>query len=938
MAPFDLHMTDGGGSGEPATPGTGCGVPSCLHTQLFRESLVATAVHRLVVDAAGRPVDYVFVDANEAFERHTGLRVAEIIGRRATEVVPGLEATGLIGRYGAVVATGQPDVFEMEVPSLARHFSIHAFRTGPGHFAVTFQDVSAYVETSRALAAERHRMDQIANSISEIVWLMDADTGRMQYLSPAYEAITGRPAADVYADTAAFMDGVHPADLAAVRSDYEAHLAGRRFDRKFRYVRPDGEVRWVRSRTFPVTDAAGRVVAHSGSAVDITELKQAEEALQRESDLFAQGPVFRITWGPEPGWPVRSVSRNVTAILGYTPEEMTASGFRFAGIMHPDDLDRILGEVAGFLADGTRLFHLSYRLRDRAGTYRWFYDMTRYERDESGELAAIHGYMFDQTELRHSREALAHERERLANVITGTNVGTWEWNVQTGETVFNERWAAICGYTLQELAPVSIETWSRLAHPDDLPASRAALEAHFAGESEYYDVECRMRHKDGDWVWVHDRGRVVSRDEAGRPLAMFGTHSDITARRLASLELERLVEEAERANAAKSQFLATMSHEIRTPMNGVIGMTGLLLETDLDPEQERYASLVQASAESLLVIINDVLDFSKIEAGRLELEDIEFAPRPLLDGVMASLSIRAGEKGLNFACEVAPDVPEFLRGDPGRLRQILVNLLGNALKFTDAGEVAVRVAAEAVTADGAVLRCEVRDTGPGIPLERQDAMFQQFTQVDGSTARRHGGTGLGLAICRQLAGLMGGSIGVESTPGRGARFWFTARFGRGANPADPPAPVAAPDVPVATATVERPRLRLLLVEDNLTNQLVARGLLKRLGQTCDVAANGVEALAALAAAPYDLVFMDVQMPEMDGLEATRRIRGLAPGSLNAGVPVVAMTANAMRGDREECLRAGMDDYLAKPITKATLGEVLDRWAARLLVGVPAGVD
>jgi len=693
----------------------------------------------------------------------------------------------------------------------------------------------------------------------------------------------------------------------------------------------------------------------------------------------------------------------------------------------------------------------------------------------NGEWHSV-GMVRDITERKLAETRLREVSDRLTLAARAGGVGIWDYNLVTNSLDWDEQMFRLYGITSDQFSG-AYEAWQAGLHPEDRERGDEEIQLAIEGKRDF-NTEFRVLWMDGSIHYIRALA-LVKRDANGRPLHVIGTNWDITAQKQAVDDLREsnrgleeatkrannLAGEAASASRAKSEFLANMSHEIRTPLNGVMGMTGLLLDTELNAKQRRYAEIVRASGESLLTLINDILDFSKIEAGRLELETLDFNLETLLDDLMAALAVRAHEKGLELLCCIDPAVPRLLRGDLGRLRQILTNLVGNALKFTAKGEVVVRIALQEQEQTECVLRFSITDTGIGIATEKMTALFSRFTQVDASTTRSYGGTGLGLAITKQLAELMGGQAGAASEEGKGSEFWFTARLCQQSDGTGTPSPVPAvlrgvrvliiddnatsrkilttrmlslgmrpadaedghgglkalyqalqdndpfrltlidrqmpgmdgeavgrvikadgrladtrlvmlsplesqddsrrweqtgfsayaskptrcqeliDTLTQALSDRERPQpcsiehqpvrvlpvsfagyaARILVAEDNITNQQVAIGILEKLGLRADAVANGVEAISALQAMPYDLVLMDGQMPMMDGFEATRHIRNLQSRVRDHAIPIIAMTALAVQGDRQRCMDAGMDDYVSKPVSPEALAAALALW-------------
>jgi two-component system sensor histidine kinase/response regulator len=734
--------------------------------------------------------------------------------------------------------------------------------------------------------------------------------------------------------------------------------------------------------------------------------------------------------------------------------------------VHPDEQQTWQEMFRQTIRSDRNILAQRYRVVDAEGSVRHIQTHASILRDSKGYAISVLGIDWDVTEEALAKDEISRQateikeaQERFQRAVSGTQDALFEFNLQTGEIWHSPQFRKMLGYDGTERSDEGRP--EAFVHSDDGAIVGKAMSDHLQ-RGVPYDIEYRLRKKDGDWLWVRSRASA-ERDSDNLPMWLAGSIHDISHERAARVAMERAAAEAEEASRAKSSFLATMSHEIRTPMNGIIGMTGLLLDTGLDRVQRDYAETIRASADSLLTILNDILDFSKIEAGKLDIENIELDLRSNVDDVGSIMAFQAAAKSLELVVNVRPEVPERVLGDPQRIRQCLLNLVGNAIKFTQTGEVVLEVCLLGRQNGRALLHFEVRDTGIGIPRDSLDKLFQPFIQADSSTTRRFGGTGLGLSIVRKLVEMMGGQTGAQSEVGKGSTFWFTLpveepasmsdfepaqpaihqgrrillvddndtnrrvlssqmvhagyevvtashahealvilRSGRGAfdavvldyqmpdmdgsmlgeqimNARDiPPTrlmlltsldrsgdmqkfadigfsayltkpvrtrelldclnralsrgaedwhmrsqPIITRGTLVANEVKRMYSGRVLLVEDNAINQRVARRFLERLGCEVHVVGDGKQAVDAFEHNKYGFILMDMQMPVMDGLEATQRIRQFEGDGHRT--PIVALTANAMMGTLEKCLEAGMDDYLTKPLDISRLQDVLDRF-------------
>ncbi len=880
------------------------------------------------------PVAYQEIDrhgivrrVNRAACELLGYPPSELVGKGAWEIAPPgrreavrAEVRGLLeGRadvpmpveHQVAAADGSP----LTLRIYARPIRDEKTREIAG-LRVALLDATAWRNAERALDESEERYRNLFDNAPIGVYRTAPD-GRILIANPALVRLLGYDSFEQLAARNLEREGFEPHNG---REDFKAQLErdGEMLGHEAAWTTRDGRSVIIRENSRAVRDSDGAVLYYEGTVEDVSGRKRAEAALaearSKLETVIQQSPLAVVTLDPE--GKVRSWNPGAERLFGWAEAEVL-------GAHSPAALDDAANghERQAFRKDGS-MVDVSV----------WHAPL----RDAAGQVSGAVCLVADNTERRQAQARLSESERRYRDLFENANDVVISVDLEGRFTAVNNTTQRVSGYSRDELLAMNI---AGLLVPEDVGRARNNALEMLAGVSVgQHDLTAIA--KDGRRVELEVASRLIF--ENGRPVGLQSIARDVTERKESERrmeqyaralsrkndELSEALETARQATEAKSRFLANMSHEIRTPMNGVLGMTELLLETDLVPGQRDCAAAVKKSAEALLVLINEILDLSRIEAGKLELRPEPFDLGNLVAWIAAMLEVQARPKGVAFRCTIDDAVPRVLCGDAVRFRQVLDNLAANAVKFTERGHVAVGVGIESETDESVTLRCTVEDTGIGISADQMPRLFHSFSQADSSTTKRYGGAGLGLAISKQLVEMMGGRMGCESQPGQGSRFWFTATLGKAR---EAPAPVASAPEPRAES---RAGGHILLAEDNEINRRIALRLLERAGYRARAVANGRLAVAEVLAGAFDAVLMDVHMPEMDGFEATAEIRRAENGFRRT--PVIALTARAMTGDRERCLEAGMDDYLTKPVRGEELIAVLDRWVPPKIPSASSG--
>lgn len=757
------------------------------------------------------------------------------------------------------------------------------------------------IRVHEKIMEQTNSMLMITNRNREITWVNEA-----------FCKTTGYTMKEVLGQNPGHLLQGKKSNRATIKKFREALISRIPINCELLNYKKDGSSYWIDIKCQPLFNEQGQIEGFFAIEEDITERKRTE-ALLNESKLrleMAIDGTGAALWD----WDISSntvyYSSSWKKVLGYSDEEIRFDLAEWTDRIHPDDRKKTLYNLNQYLEGERPAYEAEVRLRHKDGHYLYFLDRGQITlRDDFGRPSRMTGIAFNITELKETQQKLKDSEARWYAALEGSEFGVWEWDLEKDSLYFSPKLKELYGYQPEELQPTT-EFWIRTCHPDDLVPTKYALDNHLENNTQQFQSDRRVQHRDGTYRWFQSRGVVIDRDAAGHPLKVVGSVVDITERKKMEEELIHAKNSAEANVKTKRRFLANISHEIRTPMHAIMGIAEQLTRSTLNDKQEYYLRIINDSARALLGIINDVLDISKIEEGKLKIEHVDFGMREILYNVFNLFSDTAEQKNLRYKLNFDERLNRLFSGDPARVRQILLNIISNALKFTEKGTITISCRLLSRSDNQYNVLFECTDTGIGMSEEMKMKLFEDFSQEDESFERKYGGSGLGLAITNELVHLMNGSITVKSVKDEGTTINIVLPFTASGTILHNVPKMINPSAGKTSLS----SLNVLVAEDNQFNRLLLQIMLGNNEISYDMADNGLQAVELASRKNYDLILMDIQMPEMDGIEATKKIRSLS----NKNTPIIAITANAVEEELKVYMQEGLTDYLTKPFDEYKL--------------------